>query len=570
MPENKVNIELTGSESKFIATLNRAQAAVRSYSGKAIGAFKRVNQSIMHGYEKLGALEKIGIGFGAFEIAKDLIEFNDALLQIQRTSGASAADMLGLKQQIMDLTRDIPLSKGQFVEMTEAMNNAGLSMGTIKAILPQIGKGAVAAHVDVKEYAGTISELMEKYHVAASDLPVLQDQLNAAMKMEDVRKNPQEFLQSITGMAKTMQLLKTQGLGNVTPLLALQAQLTKFTGSAGEASGSIEGLFNGLLRLSKNRPVNAQLAAHGISFFNQGGGVKSIVELIPQFRKLAIEAQKSGRGIEQVAMAVFGRPEAAKMLMMVVQQYDEIMKKQEELQHSTGSMGKDFTMESESMTAKLKLFQNQLDRFKVDHMSGALQHLSNVLDFLGKHPIVTTGVLSAVGLAGIVVGVNKVVAAFKELGVVVTAIGNTGALKVIASVLGGVGGILAAEGAAAVAYQQAGSAEAAGLRKWRTQNAYDYAKSKEVMGGIEGAAPREAGGIQKWQTQNAYDYAKPKEVMGGLQGAVPREAGGIQKFGQPQNNINMTVHINMDQIRTATDALNTKIKVKRGDFNIGQ
>src|SRR5574341_1216373 len=315
MADNQAKIELTATDTKLNAVLNRGENRIKQYGNRALAVFSRVNQSIMKNYDKLGALEKIGIGFGVFEMAKDMLEFDGVLRKIGRTSGATGAEMAGLRQQIMGLidpATGIPLTKGQFADMAEAMNDAGVSMQTIKAILPQVGKGAVAAQIDAKVYAETIGEITEKYKVAASDLPALQDQLNAAMKMEDVKKSPEAFLQSLTGMAKTMQLLKTQGLGNVTPLMALQAQLTQFTGSAGEASGSIEALFNGLLRVSKNRAVNKQLLAHGIDFFNKGGGVKNITDLIPQFKKLAEEAAKSGRSIEEVSMAIFGRPEAAK------------------------------------------------------------------------------------------------------------------------------------------------------------------------------------------------------------------------------------------------------------------
>jgi len=186
MTDNKANIELTATDSKLINVLSRAEGRIKQYGGKALAVFSRVNKSVMQNYEKLGALEKIGIGFGVFEMGKDMLEFDGVLRKIGRTSGATGAEMAGLRQQIMGLidpATGIPLTKGQFAEMAKAMNDTGISMNTIKSVLPQVGKGAVASGTDVKIYAETIGELMDKYKVAASDLPALQEQLNAAMKM---------------------------------------------------------------------------------------------------------------------------------------------------------------------------------------------------------------------------------------------------------------------------------------------------------------------------------------------------------------------------------------------------
>jgi len=527
MAKNEAQIDLTASDSKLINVLSRGHDAVNKYGRNAINVFKRVNASMAAGWSRLGALGPLGAGFGVYKMTEDLLEFDAVLRKVGRTSGASAIDMAAFRKQIVDLISPgsgIPLIKGQFADMAEALNTTGVSMNVIRAILPQVGKGAVASQTDVKIYAETIGELMDKYKVAATDLPALQDQLNAAMKMEDVRKSPEAFLQSISSMSKTMQLLKTQGLGNVTPLMALQAQLTQFTGSAGEASGSIEALFNGLLRVSKNKDINSQLLGRGINFFNQGGGVKSIADLIPQFKKLADEAQRSGKSIEEVSMAIFGRPEAAKTLMMIAQKYGDIMHKQEELRRSSGSLARDFKSESDSMAAKLKLFQNQLDKFKVDHMASALKGLSHVLDALQAHPVVVKGILSVIGLMGISVAAGKVLDVFQKIYGVISLAGATRFVQGMAALGGGAGTVLSSEALAAIIMQQAGKNEAAGLRKWRTENPYDYARQQQVMS------------------------------------------------GQPmQNTVNLTVYVTPDQIKTDTADLNTRItvgRINRGEFGI--
>jgi hypothetical protein len=209
--------------------------------------------------------------------------------------------------------------------------------------------------------------------------------------------------------------MKSQGIGNVTPLMALMAQLTSFTGSSGEAAGSLEAMFNGLLRIAKNKDINSQLKARGIDFFDSKGGVKNINELLPMIRKFGEELKKSGKSAEEGAMAVFGRPEAAKSIMIIMDKYDEVMKKQAQLAGSSGSMGKDYNDAQESMSAKLTRFQNQIDAFNVNHMSDALKRVSSVLDFLNTHPIISKGLMTAIlGVGGLVM-VNKVIESIRGI-----------------------------------------------------------------------------------------------------------------------------------------------------------
>jgi hypothetical protein len=278
---------------------------------------------------------------------------------------------------------------------------------------------------------------MDKYKVAATDLPALQDQLNAAMKMDDVRKSPEAFLQSISSMSKTMQLIKAQGMGNVTPLIALLTQLTKFGGgSSTEAASSLDAIFTGLRR---NQKMLMGLKAYGIEFYDQKKSIKNIKELIPEFKKLGALLEKKGLG-EQATQLLFGGrgTEAAKALQIILMHYDEVIKSQEDITKSTDNMSKDFQSESVSMASKLKLFQDQLDKFKIDHMTLMLSKLSNVLSYVNQHPAFVSGMLSAGAYAAAVVGVSKVITAMKELNLVLGT-GPLGAIIRTAMIAGAFG-----------------------------------------------------------------------------------------------------------------------------------
>ncbi len=569
MPDKKVQVILEGKDANLINSYKRGEQAARNFSEKTIGVFKKMNQAVVSSYDKLGALEKIGIGVGFTALAKNLIDFDSSIRKIGRTSGANVEQVAALRREIVGLIdpankMKIPLNKGEFAEIATELNATGISLELIRKILPQVGRGAVASHTDVKAYSAAIGELLDKYKVSAADLPALQDQINMALKMEDVRKDPESFLHSLEGLSKTMQLMKSQGISNVTPLIALQAQLTSFTGSSGEAAGSLDAVFNGLLRIGKNKALNDQLKARGINFFDSKGSVKSIQEIIPQIRKLADEAQKSGKGIDQVAMSLFGRPEAVKAVMMITQKYDDIMKKQEELNTSSGSLAKDYASEQESMTNKLKNFQNQIDTFNTTHMTTALQKLSHVLDFLNAHPIIAKGLMTAVVGAGGIVMLNKVVSALggikdffsgKGAGGIAGGLGKAAGMPVFVtnmpgSGFPGSGGTDRGLGTRDVDFSKAGKAAGlTGAAAWGT------AAIPIVIAAGSFAASRvmqnESQGLVNWRRNNPNDYARSQEVMGG---------------GKSVNHINMTVNIDGKRITTDTDSTDTNISVKRGAF----
>ncbi len=537
---NEVQIVLSVLEAKLISGLRKGEQAINSYGKNALTVFKRVNDSLVSSYNRLGALAPLGIGVGFTALAKNVIEFDSALRKLKMSGGYSKEDVAALRQEILGLTQTMPLSKDQFADMAKALSDTGVPLETMRRILPDVGKGAKAAGVSTGIYADTVGELLDKYKVAATDLPALQDQMSAAMKFEDVRKSPEAFLQSLQGLSKTMQLMKSGGIGNVTPLMALMAQLTSFTGSSGEAAGSLEALFNGLLWISKNKEINGQLQARGINFFNANGSVKSIGELLPMIRKFGEELKKSGKSAEEGAMAVFGRPEAAKAVMILMDKYDEIMKKQDALKASSGSMGKDYTEAQESMTSKLQRFQNQIDMFNVTHMSGMLDKVKTGLDFLNAHPIIAKGLMySIIGVGGLVM-VNKVIGAVRGIGGLFKGMGGgaAGPVPVYVTNAGGmtggmggkIGGFLGKAGM--VAGTAAAAYEAGGLLN-------------QGAGWISGKLSGGQYGGEGWLGSMIYD-------------AIHNE-----------NKINLSVNIDKNgRVTTSSDDTDTSIDVDRGDFGI--
>ena len=398
--ENNAEIVLEGKDQKLINTLKHSEAEIKTFGTRTVATFNHVGRSIQGFSDRyMGALAGLGVAMGAAEIGKDMMEFDGLLRRIGRTGGYSGQQLQELRGDIMNLIgTPTPLTKGDWAEIAGQMHNAGMALKDIRDIMPQVGKGVVASHTGPGVYAEAMADFVMKYKVAIRDLPALQEQLNQAMKWEDVRKNPEAFLQAFSGLAKTIQLTGSEGVRNVTPLIAAIGQLSVITGGSESAAGSMEALLNGTFRLAKRGDMLKALGKEGISFFDAKGKIKPMAELLDNYKKLGEAAARHGKDIDAVAMNVFGRPEAGKAIMGIVKNYDEIKAKQDALQKSSGSLGRDFIIETTAMSSKLKEFVNQMDKFKTDHMQTALQAVKWALDELNRHPMIAKGLI--VGLLG--------------------------------------------------------------------------------------------------------------------------------------------------------------------------
>lgn len=610
MPENKVQLIISAADDgKLLNIIKRAEGNIDAFGNKTLSMFKRTGEGINAFSQKyINGLETIGIGVGFTMMAKDVMDFDGSLRKIGRTAGLNSTELQGLRQDILNLIAPnaklkMPISKNEWAEIATELNITGIKLNTIKEIMPQIGKGAVASGVHKGIYAATIGELLKKYKIAVEELPALQEQLNTAMKFEDVRKNPEAFLQGIQAMSKSMQLIKTFGLKNATSLIAMSSQLTSFTGSPQEAVSSLETLLDRIRTLAKNEEKLAVLKKHKIEFFDSKGAMKNIKELTPELRKFGKEAEKYG-GVEVESIKLFERPEAAKAMMMILEKYDEIIKKQEELKKSTGGLEQDFTTENNSMGAKLQEFQNQIDSFKVEHISNMLEHLSKGMDVLNEHPLISKGILTGGGLLVGSAVLMKTAGVFKDVfnfGKYVLTGKKGGVQEVFVTNMPGGGGIISGGntdvlmGGGGIAKGTGTFSKVGGIAKKAIPflfNPYTAAATVGVAAGYgtvkaadyltDGGYSRVVGKPAEW----LYDYMHPQEktvfnkekieklinnerIERLITPMFMQEAAAGSRQPPIKNNIVMNIHIDRENRAFVENPANTEseVNLNRGSFN---
>ena len=580
---NKVEIEISGREEKLINALRQSETRINAFGGRTISTFSRVNASLSNlGGRYMNAIAGLGIGYGMVKMTQDMMDFDGGLRQIRRTAGLTEQDLQALRSDILglispDAKTKISATKGAWVDMAKALNGAGVEFKTIRDILPEVGKGAIAGAVNPQLYAAVIGEMIDKYKVALSDLPKLQEQLNEAMKMPDVRKNPEAFLTGLDELAKVMMEMRSSGMKNVTPLIALYAELTSRMGTAGAGAGAIDSIFRGLLRIQKNQVLRQALEGKGIRLFSKEGAVLPIEQLLPQLKNLSDYLEKMGLS-EEALVSLFGRPDAARALMMVMRSYDDLIRKQRDLENSTGGLARDFNLETNSMRAQWVAFKNTLESFSIQHFETPLKWLTKGLDELNKHPLIAKGILTGAAIFGGLLAVNKAIGWGRDiLGMFKGGKGAGGALGGAAGAGAGIpvyvtnwpgsfGGLPGGTGSeipgkgipGGVTLPVPGSV----LKKtWELGKKVLPVAARVAGPAAAGIAAYEAASWAESKWIKGYFGEKLYDILHGEMGA---------KTPVVENEINMQIRIDdRDRITTETSGMNTRINVdtmKRGLF----
>jgi hypothetical protein len=222
--DNEIKLILSARDEHLKSTLARSETHIKAFSDRSAAALGRLRAHMKttgehikaFGSSYMGGLAAIGVGFGVAEMAKDVMEFEGVLRKMKRTGGLTTQEIGALRAEILSLIDPaakvkMPLNKGEWAESAKALHDTGIEWKTILAILPNVGKGAVASHTEPKLYAEAVGELLDKYKVAVNDLPALQEQLNVALKLPDVRKDPEAFLRMLTSLSKPMQIIGARG-----------------------------------------------------------------------------------------------------------------------------------------------------------------------------------------------------------------------------------------------------------------------------------------------------------------------------------------------------------------------
>lgn len=429
MADKEVRIKVSSDSEPLINDIKRSEAAMGQFSNKVMGVMSRAGQAINGLSQKyMNGLTMLTGGAGMVLITKNLMEFEDGLIEFGRVGGYTRTQVAGLREQILNMIspqakEKLGATKDEIMAVANALNNTGIGIDNIQRLLPQMVKGAIASKTDFSLYGETVGDFVDKYKVKIEDLGGVQDALNETLKLPDIRGHANEYLQSLNMMLRTTANLGIHGKDDVKALLAMQGVLASVSGSAQTANSEFQEMVLGMyqfgrMAISSRQSVQSQIARQfkgvGINFFDTKGNLLPMPQLIAALKKAKEVANKYHLDLSNIFTKAFTGT-AGLALAQLAEHIDDVDGAIKKYNDSTGSVGKDFTSRQAEMSRKLAEFKTQLDSFEVNHMQGVLDLLSKTLSELEAHPIIAKSLLTggAVMAGGMVA--SKVIGAGKDL-----------------------------------------------------------------------------------------------------------------------------------------------------------
>lgn len=564
MAENKEKIELEGDSSKLDATLRKSDKNVRTFGSSVKNVFAGIKGAIDAANETFGTFGKIATAFSSGLILKKLFsleEFekvDDALLMMQANLKMTAKELDGFKSKMTGMAGKNGEDMGALAKASSKLSKA-YNTDDILKILDASSMASHAMEQDLIPVQERIVQIMKMYNMVPDEAKNIAESLAAS------NADPE-----ILNVLLQRGVLKGGGSKDYKEVLAMASALQKMGIVSPKVVMGVESIMFAILEKQKILKRDLGVDIFKIDPTTGKKVAKSYDEILSEM-KPAMEKMRKKLGDEtfnKKTDEIFG-PAAHEAFPVLFSHIKVITKAYAEQGNSAQIAAQRATKAEEKWSEQLNKIKGNLAAIKTD-LSWIYDLGKKPVKFLADSPHLTKGLgygaagLSIAVLGGMAYGKGRQF--LKNMNLGKTAVGiaegkaveaatgvtpvfvtnwpaniNGGGLPnpnipkvpgfgtkigtaatTVAGALAtpaGLGATLAVEALAAAAYWKASSDEAAGLRKWRTDNPYDYARSKEVMG------------------INPVNH----------------------------NDINLTVHIDKDRIVTRADDLNTKLNVNRGE-----
>lgn len=401
-----VTVRLQAIVSGYKAGLAQASASTKAFAREISGAGETGKQNLRQlGTEATIAAGVIGAGLG-FMIAR-ASAFDETMSNVQAVTGATAVEMIGLRDAALDAGEATVFSATEAATATAELAKAGVSTGDIlRGGLRGALDLASAGGLDLAQAAETAAQAMTTFNLTGADVPRIADTLAAA-----ANKSAADVDDMAIALKQSGQVAAQVGLDIETTsgALALFAQ----NGLRGSDAGT--SLRTMLLRLNPtSEEASKTMKALGIDFYDSEGRFVGLAGAAEQLR-----TKMAGLTDEQRVQAmttIFGQDAIRGASIL----------------YRTGAAGVDQWTSAVSDSG----YAAELARVKTDNLRGDIEQLGGAIET----GLIQTGQQADGVLRGIVQGATDAVRGLNTLpGPAQAAAG--GFLAVTAGVLGTAGAV---------------------------------------------------------------------------------------------------------------------------------
>ncbi len=560
---NEVKISLTADESRLIQGLRRGETAAKTFGSSVKQVFADMHRVVDAANKTFGTFGKITAALGSGVVLKKLFSLDeftkvdDALLMMQANLKMNARELENFKSKAADMAGGLGEDMGEIFKISSKLSKS-FKPDDILKIMDASSMASHAMEQDLTGVTERIVQIMKMYR-----------------KTPEEAKSIAEAMVASNADSETLNTLLQRGIlkggagKDYQEILAIAGALRKAGAESPRVVTAIESIMNSI------EDNQSMLKAGGIDVFKidpqTGKKVrKDITQILTELKPALDQARKRFKDDAAFNKAVdetFG-PSAHEGIPFLISQIDAIKKAKEDQGNASQIAADRAAKAEEKWGEQLERIKGHLAKIKVD-MSWVYDLAKKPLKFLADSPNLTKGL--GYGAAGLSLAVLGGMAAGKGREFLKnykgTAIGvaEGKALEAAAGItpvfvtnwpggFGGAGRTDAGLGTRVIDFAKKTTPAAATLGSrilpFLTNPATLTAATLAGPAYIVSRMQQEASaGLRKWRSENPYDYAKSQEVMGGI-----------------KNDIALTVNIDGKRITTNTDDTNTKIDVKRGAF----
>lgn len=428
----KIAAQVTGLEN--ITALEKGLQGAEKAAGAAKGGFKAVvNSDAWQG----AAVAAAGIGVALGTSVKAAIDFESAMADVKKVvPGLDSADGLAaMKQEILGLSRELPVSAKGLAEIMAAAGQAGIPREELAAFTKQAAQMGVAFDISAAEAGESMAKLRTALGLNQEQVVSLADAMNhLSNNMASSAAQVNEFMLRAGAVGKQVAMTTEQTAAFGSAMIA--------AGAAPEVAST--SFLNLIRALTKGETATARqegafqrlgLVAADVAKSMQEDAVGTIRDVFLRISKLPAEMRVA------TVSEVFGdEARALTPLITNMELFDQAIGLVGDKSKYAGSMLSEFNARAGTSANNWEILKNNITALQIAIGDGLLPAinlifkiltpvLSVVADLAGRFPIITAGVtLLVAGLAGLVLlapGIVSIVTLFGQLGLTLPVIGAT-------------------------------------------------------------------------------------------------------------------------------------------------
>jgi len=337
-------------------------------------------------------------------------EFDDQMVEVAKTTGASGEELNKLREDLMSLSSECPISAAGLAEIATAAGQLGIAQEDIAQFTEAIMQISVATEMSAEEAAASMGKLVAVFQMPVEDIDNLGSVINNLS--DTTAASCDEIIDAMTRAASSAALL------DVLPedLAAISATLAAVSESGERAGTRLRDVFSTLASDADDLAQRLGMTGEAFRQMIEDDAVGALNQLLEYYSQIDSSVERNKQIQEDWGTT------AGTAIMQLVEHYDELqtnMAGANSEMESGASLANQFATAMESWGAQVDTMMNGIENLK-NQLGGMIaEGLQPVIDAITSNLIPAfqelMTVLEGMDFSAIGQSVGTLVVAFSDL-----------------------------------------------------------------------------------------------------------------------------------------------------------